>query len=135
MAPQSSIARLNGTYRIAGTYRGQTGTPWPTSTSRRERPAWLGVSRKMVPRNGIGGTKVREYVMAGVATVTVALFLTGVVTGVIVVVALAIRREDRRYSLVREAPDRMSRSARRLTGVGRRGLDAEFFPVTRELVH
>jgi Flp pilus assembly protein protease CpaA len=73
--------------------------------------------------------------MAGVATVTVALFFSGVVTGVIVVVALAIRREDRRYSLVREAPDRMSRSARRLTGVGRRGLDAEFFPVTRELVH
>ena len=73
--------------------------------------------------------------MTGVATVTVALFLSGVVTGVIVVVALAIRREDRRYSLVREAPDRMSRSARRLTGVGRRGLDAEFFPVARELVH
>ena len=90
----------------------------------------------MVPRNAVGGTKVREHVMAGiVATVTVALFLSGVVTGVIVVVALAIRREDRRYSLVREAPDRMSRSARRLTGVGRRGLDAEFFPVTRELVH
>ena len=90
----------------------------------------------MAPRNGIGGTKVREYVMAGVvATVTVALFFSGVVTGVIVVVAFAIRREDRRYSLVREAPDRMSRSARRLTGVGRRGLDAEFFPVTRELVH
>ena len=100
-----------------------------------ERPGVAGGSRKMVPRNGIGGTKVREYVMAGVATVTVALFFSGVVTGVIVVVALAIRREDRRYSLVREAPDRMSRSARRLTGVGRRGLDAEFFPVTRELVH
>lgn len=83
-----------------------------------ERPARLDGSRKMAPRNGIGGTKVREYVMAGVATVTVALFLTGVVTGVIVVVALAIRREDRRYSLVREAPDRMSRSARL---VNRRG--------------
>ena len=45
----------------------------------------------------------------------VALFLSGVVPGVIVVFALAIRREDRRYTLVREAPDRMSRSARRLT--------------------
>jgi hypothetical protein len=99
-------------------------------------PGAAGRSRKMVPRNAVGGTKVREYVMAGVvATVTVALFLSGVVTGVIVVVALAIRREDRRYSLVREAPDRMSRSARRLTGLGRRGLDAEFFPVTRELMH
>jgi len=29
---------------------------------------------------------------------------------------------------------RISRSARRLTGVGRRGLDAEFFPIVRELV-
>jgi len=73
--------------------------------------------------------------MSGVVVaVTVALFLGGVVTGVIAVIALAIRREDRRYTLVREAPDRVSRSARRLTGVGRRGLDAEFFPIARELV-
>ena len=73
--------------------------------------------------------------MSGVVVaVTVALFLGGVVTGVIAVIALAIRREDRRYSLVREAPGRMARSARRLTGVGRRGLDAEFFPIARELV-
>lgn len=69
-----------------------------------------------------------------VVAVTVALFLGGVVTGVIAAVALAIRREDRRYTLVREAPDRISRSARRLTGVGRKGLDAEFFPIARELV-
>ena len=48
------------------------------------------------------------------------------------VVALAARREDRRFTLAREAPDRMSR---RLNGVGRRGLDAEFFPVARELMH
>lgn len=79
--------------------------------------------------------------MAGIVTVTVALFLGGVVVGVIAVVALAVRREDRRYSLVREAPGRMSRSARRLNGVGRRGLNTEFFPVApvapvaRELVH
>jgi MFS superfamily sulfate permease-like transporter len=70
-----------------------------------------------------------------VVAVTVALFLGGVVTGVAAAIALAIRREDRRYSLVREASDRISRSARRLTGVGRRGLDAEFFPVARELMH
>jgi hypothetical protein len=74
--------------------------------------------------------------MSGVVVaVTVALFLGGVVTGVVAAIALAIRREDRRYSLVREAPDRISRSVRRLTGVGRRGLDAEFFPVARELMH
>jgi hypothetical protein len=35
MAQQSSIARLNGTYRTAGTYRGQTGTPLPASTHQR----------------------------------------------------------------------------------------------------
>jgi hypothetical protein len=70
-----------------------------------------------------------------VVAVTVALFLGGVVTGGIAVMALAIRREDRRYSLVREAPDRISRSARRLSGVGGRGLDAEFFPIARELMH
>jgi hypothetical protein len=70
-----------------------------------------------------------------VVIVIIALFLSGVVIGVIAVLALAIRREDRRYSLADEAPDRLSRNARRLTGVGRRGVDAEFFPVVRELVH
>jgi len=70
-----------------------------------------------------------------VVAVTVALFLGGIVTGGIAVMALAIRREERRYSLVREAPDRLSRSARRLTGMGGRGLDAEFFPMARELMH
>ena len=35
-------------------------------------------------------------------TVIIALFLSGVVTGVIVVVALAVRREDRWYTLAEE---------------------------------
>lgn len=74
--------------------------------------------------------------MAGViVTVTIALFLGGVVTGIIAVVAVAVRREDRRYTLAGEAPDRMSGNARRLIGVGRRGVDAEFFPRVRELAH
>jgi Flp pilus assembly protein protease CpaA len=73
--------------------------------------------------------------MASVIVAVTALFLSGVVTGIITVVALAVRREDRRYTLAGEAPDRMSRSARRLTGVGRKGLDAEFFPRVRELVN
>jgi hypothetical protein len=73
--------------------------------------------------------------MAGVViAVTIALFLGGVVTGVIVVVALAVRREDRACTLATEAPNRMSRSARRLNGVGRRDLDAEFLRPARELV-
>ncbi len=70
--------------------------------------------------------------MAGVGvSVFIALFLGGVVTGVIVVVALAVRREDRSYSLAGDAPNRMSRSARRLNGFGRRGLGAGVFPVGR----
>jgi hypothetical protein len=74
--------------------------------------------------------------MAGtIAAVAVALFLAGVVAGVITVVALAVRREDRRYSLPEDAPNLTSRTARRLNGVGRRGLDAEFFPADRRVEH
>jgi hypothetical protein len=74
--------------------------------------------------------------MAGVVVaVTIALFLGGIVVGVIAVVALGVRREDRAYTLVQDAPNRMSRSARRLNGVGRRDLDAEFIRPVGELVH
>lgn len=73
-----------------------------------------------------------EAIMAGIGlAVIIALFLGGVVTGVIVVVALAVRREDRSYTLAEDAPTRTSRSVRRLTGFGRRGLDAKYFPVGR----
>lgn len=74
--------------------------------------------------------------MAGVvAIVAAAVFLGGIVIGIIAVVAVAVRREDRRYTLAGEAPDRLSRNARRLTGVGRRDLDAEFLRPVNELVH
>jgi hypothetical protein len=80
--------------------------------------------------------EVREAVMAGVVVaVTIALFLGGVVVGVIAVVAVAVRREDRAYTLVGDAPNLMSQSARRLTGLGRRDLDPEFFRRSHELVH
>ena len=39
MAPESSIARLNGTYRTTGTYRGQTGTLWSTNTRSARTPS------------------------------------------------------------------------------------------------
>jgi hypothetical protein len=70
--------------------------------------------------------------MAGViAAASIAFFLGGVVIGVIAVVALAVRREERRFTLVHEAPDRLSRSTRWLNGVGRRDLDDEFLrPIT-----
>ena len=70
----------------------------------------------------------------GVVAIAVAVFLGGVVLGVIAVVAIAVRREDRRYTLAGDAPDLLSRNARRLTGVGRRDLDAEFLRPMGELV-
>ncbi len=74
--------------------------------------------------------------MAGVVVpIAVAVFLAGVVLGVIAVVAIAIRREDRRYTLAVDAPDRLSRSARGLTGVRRRDLDQEFLRPVGQLVH
>jgi hypothetical protein len=75
--------------------------------------------------------------MAGVVVVTaVSVFLGGLVMVVIVAIAIAIavRREDRRYTLAGEAPDRLSRSTRRLTGVGRRDLDPEFLRPASGLV-
>jgi len=70
-----------------------------------------------------------------VVVVAVALFLGGIVIGILAVIAVAVRREDRRYTLASEAPDRLSRNTRRLTGVGRRDLDAEFLRPARQLVH
>jgi len=86
-------------------------------------------------RTELRGTKVLEAIMASVVVVAVAVFIAGVVMGVIVVVAIAVRREDRRYTLAVDAPDRLSRSTRRLTGVGRRDLDAEFLRPVGQLVH
>ena len=73
--------------------------------------------------------------MAGVVVIAVAVFLAGLVMGVIAVIAIAVRREDRRYTLAVDAPDRLSRTTRRLTGVGRRDLDAEFLRPAGQLVH
>jgi hypothetical protein len=90
---------------------------------------------KRDPRNELRGTKVLEAVVAGVViAIAISVFLGGLVTGVIAVIAVAVRREDRCYSLAGDAPDRLSVSTRRLTGVGRRDLDAEFLRPTGELV-
>ena len=54
------------------------------------------------------------------------IFTFGMITGVICLVSLASRREDRRARLSREAPDRMTLAGRYLTGlyVRRPGDDA-----------
>jgi hypothetical protein len=44
----------------------------------------------------------------------------GLVIGVIAMVAVAVRREDKHYSLTRRAPGAAARGVRRLTGVGLR---------------
>ena len=73
--------------------------------------------------------------MAGlVIPVLIALFLGGVVIGAIAVVAWAVHHEDRRNTLSGAAPGLMARSARRLTGVAVRDLDAESLQPARELV-
>ena len=54
------------------------------------------------------------------------IFTFGVITGIVFLVSLASRREDRRARLSREAPDRMALAGRFLTGlyVRRPGDDA-----------
>jgi hypothetical protein len=103
----------------------QVGESSSPGRGRRERDLWTELRR----------TKVREAIMAGVVVVAVAVFIAGVVMGVVVVVAIAVRREDRRYTLAVDAPDRLSRTSRRLTGVGRRDLDAEYLRPVGQLVH
>ena len=85
-------------------------------------------------RTEVRGTEVLEAIMAGVVVVAVTVFIAGLAVGVFALIAIAVRREDRRYTLAREAPDRLSRSTRRLTGVGRRDLDPEFLRPASGLV-
>jgi hypothetical protein len=44
-------------------------------------------------------------------------FISGAVIGVVLIVSVASRREDRLYSLTDEAPDAVCRGARRVIGV------------------
>lgn len=73
-----------------------------------------------------------EAVMAGFVVPFIALVLGMVVSAGIIVIAVAVRREDRRYSLIGVAPDRLSRGTRWLNGVGSRDHDAEL-PASRPL--
>ena len=73
--------------------------------------------------------------MAGVVVpLAVVLFLSGIAVSVYVVIAIAVRREDRAYTLVSDAPGGLARISRRLNGVGRRDLDPEFLRPVGELV-
>ncbi len=58
---------------------------------------------------------------AAAGFIFLAIFLSGLVIGVLTAVAVAVRREDRRYSLSGAAPGVLARGARRLTGFGGSG--------------
>lgn len=91
--------------------------------------------RKRDLRRELRGVEVGEATMAGVVVlVAVAVVLAGVAVGVITAVAIAVRREDRRCTLTFDAPDRLSRNTRRLTGVGCRDLDPELLQPLSGLV-
>jgi hypothetical protein len=58
---------------------------------------------------------------ASMAYLVLPVFLGVVAIGVVVVVAVAVRREDRRFSLSGAAPGAAARWTRRLTGFGGSG--------------
>jgi hypothetical protein len=51
--------------------------------------------------------------------ITVVIFLIGVCTGVMILIATTIRREDRGSPLPRDAPDMRARATRLLMGLAR----------------
>jgi hypothetical protein len=82
------------------------------------------------PSYGVGGEAAgpaqQEVVMggssAGLMIVMLAVFLGGIVLGVVGMVSAAIRREERRLTMFGAAPDAMARGARHLTGLAGRGI-------------
>jgi hypothetical protein len=58
-----------------------------------------------------------------VIVIVMTLLLAGVGCGGIVLVSIAVRREDRRFTLAGDPPGPLSRGARRLTGISRRDYD------------
>ena len=59
---------------------------------------------------------------AGEVIALLAIFLGGVVLGLLVVVSMAIKREDRGFTLTQQAQDAAARGTRVLTGVGSRDI-------------
>lgn len=69
-----------------------------------------------------------DRIMVAVAIGAGLVFSLGVLLGILAVIALAVRREDKRYTLTRQPPDMVARGVRRLVGVGLRDImppDAE----------
>jgi hypothetical protein len=133
MAPASQAVRLDWTYRTMSMYRGRTGR----FTAARATPARRGSHRQpgdlncVVPRAPPAGGS------AGRRRGRLCHSPRGSGLGVAVAIGIiglgwVVRLEDRRYSLVSDAPGRLSGQVRRLNGVGRRALDPQLlrFAVT-----
>ena len=60
--------------------------------------------------------------MAGFVAAVAAVVLFLAMMAGLGAIAFSVRREDRRFTLMGEAPGLLTRGARRLNGVGRRGL-------------
>jgi len=65
-----------------------------------------------------------DHVMIAVAIGMGLVFGIGVIAGVVLMVAIAIRREDREWTLTGQAPYLAARGVRRLNGVGLRDITA-----------
>ena len=63
-----------------------------------------------------------EHIMVAVAIGMGLVFGIGVMTGVIVMIAMAVRREDRAYTLTGRPPDVTARGVRRLVRLGLRNV-------------
>lgn len=55
--------------------------------------------------------------MAAIAIIIIGIFVAGAAAGIVVIVSLGIRREERDLTLTGRAPDRKSQGARSLTGL------------------
>lgn len=63
-----------------------------------------------------------DRIMVAVAIGMGLVFGSGVMLGIIAMIAVAVRREDKRYTLTRQPPDVAARGVRRLVGVGLRDI-------------
>jgi hypothetical protein len=63
-----------------------------------------------------------DRILVAVAIGMGLVFGTGMMVGVVAMIAMAVRREDRRYTLTGNAPDAAARGVRRLAGVGLRDI-------------
>jgi hypothetical protein len=73
-----------------------------------------------------------DRIMLAVAIGTILVFGTGFLGGILAMVAVAVRREDKGQSLTGEPPGAAARGVRRLVGVGLRDISSPDEPDDQE---